>query len=233
MANETKITAPAAGRALPPERTGGVAPRRGLYDEFTNLTLSSYSNKDLVRSLIEELGEEFWGFIVELDDTRQLILMETLAGDKDFIAPLFKSARGTAFAQALLVLPEAFERIVRDGFIEEAGKLPAGDSARILMARVFASAKFLEPGELQKLSLRVKDTEIESLLSTMSASQMTVFVKALGADRINNLPNVVKRATVLAQVKSVICSDAMADPAIKALCQRGKWATVRTFGVKK
>ncbi len=205
---------------------------KDIYGDFTSLSSATYSNLILVKAMIEALKVEFWGMLVELDLERQRILTETLVKNSDLTVLLLK-AGGALFDQALLVLPEGVKTQLKDGFVVGAKELLPGDERRKLVALIFGKADFLDETELRDLALKIKEGEIEGIFSGLSARQILVFASALGSEKLVNLPNIVKRATVLAQVKSVICADTVTDPKLKQICSTGKWATIRTFGIKK
>lgn len=205
---------------------------QGLYSDFTGLSLGSYASPNIVKAMIETLKAEFWGVFVELDMERRGTLVETLAQNRDLTALLFKQG-GKLFSQALLVLPAKAETAFKDGFIAGARELLAGDERRKQVALIFGSADFLDETELRDLASKIKDEEIEIIFSGLSAKQIAIFAKALPLTKLLNLPNIVKRATVLAQVKSVICAETEADPKLKEICTTGKWAAIRTFGPNK
>lgn len=213
------------------KKAASPASPNGFYDEFTNLSLGSYARVDIVKAMIETLKEEFWGMFVELDLERRGTLVETLAQNQDLTALLLKNG-GSLFSRALLVLPEKAEARLKDGFVSGAKELLSGDERRKLVALIFGSADFLDENELHDLAAKIKDEEIETIFSGLSAKQISVFAKALPLAKLLNLPNIVKRATVLAQVKSVICAETEADPKLKEICTTGKWAVIRVFGIK-
>ena len=204
----------------------------GIYNEFTRLSSASYGRADIVKAMIEEMKEEFWGMFVELDLERRGTLVETLAQNSNLTASLLKNG-GNLFGQALLVLPEKVEGMLKDGFIAGAKELLPGDERRLVVARIFGSAGFLDEVELKNLATRVKNEEIETIFAALNARQILLFAKALPLVKLLDLPNIITRATVLAQVKSVICAEMETDPKLKQICTTGKWTTIRTFGVRK
>ena len=179
--------------------------------------------------MVKVLGDEFWNVLLEMDQERQEVVLETLSGNKELSALLLKSGK-TLFARALAALPENFEAGLREGFIYGAGELQPSDPRRLLVARLYGNGKFLGDEEIRTLASQAGVEEIEQLISGLSAKQITVFAKALPINSLLNLPNIVKRATVLAQVKSVICAEGETDPKLKEICTTGKWASIRSFG---
>lgn len=211
---------------------GTPPPRRGLYDEFTALTPPSYGRVALVDELAKVLKEEFWDFVLELDAERQEVVLTTFKNNPDLILNLVKNSKED-LVLAFLKLPEKFKVDLSDIFLQGIKMLLPGDPRRSLAVRVFGKADFLEETELRGLALKIKDGEIETIFSGLNAKQISVFAKALPLAKLLDLPNIVKRATVLAQIKSVICAETEVDPKLKQVCARGKWAAVRTFGIKK
>lgn len=212
--------------------TGIPLSRRGLYDEFTALTPSSYGRVALVDELIAVLKEEFWAFILELDAERQEVILLTLKNNPDMILNLVKNSQED-LVLVFLKLPEKFKNELSDIFLQGIKMLLPGDPRRSLAVRALGKADFLEETELRDLALKIKDGEIERVLSGLRAGQILVFAKALPLAKLLDLPNIVKRATVLAQIKSVICAETQTDPKLKQVCMTGKWAAIRIFGSKK
>lgn len=207
-------------------------PRRGLYDEFTALTPPSYGRVVLVDELAKILKEEFWAFVLELDEERQEVVLATLKNNPDLILKLVKDSQEDLIL-FFLDLPEKFKNELSDVFLQGIKMLLPGDPRRFLAVRAFGKADFLEETELRGLALKIKDGEIETIFSGLNGKQISVFAKALPPAKLLDLPNIVKRATVLAQIKSVICAETEADPKLKQVCTTGKWAAIRTFGVRK
>lgn len=206
--------------------------RRGQYDEFIALTPASYGRVALVEELMTVLKEEFWAFILELDEERQEVVLLTLKNNPDLILKLVKDSQEDLIL-SFLDLPEKFRTVLSDIFLQGIKLLLPGDPRRSLAVRVFGKADFLEETELRGLALKIKDGEIETIFSGLNAKQISVFAKALPLAKLLDLPNIVKRATVLAQIKSVICAETEADPKLKQVCTTGKWAAIRIFGSKK
>lgn len=204
----------------------------GLYEEFTKLTPASYSRLPLIQTLVEELGDEFWDFVGELVPEKQDIVLQTLLANPQLITTLVKSAKEDPVT-GLFRLPDKFRTGLQDLFLAGIAEVPPSDPRRILISRVFLNGKALLPEELKIFAAELTDNELERVLGTLSAKQILDFCIVLGADRLEKLPTIIKRATVLAQVKSVICADTVTDPKLKQVCNSGKWAAVRTFGVKK
>ncbi len=209
-----------------------LSDRRGLYDEFTSLTPSSYARVALIEGLIEILIEEFWDFVLELDIERQKVILTTLKESSSLILDLVKNSKEDLIL-AFLDLPEEFKLALTDIFLQGIKQLLPGDSRRFLAARALGEAGFLDETELRDLAVKIKDEEIEKIFSGLSAKQISIFAKALPIAKLLELPNIVKRATVLAQIKSVICAETEVDPKLKQICTTGKWAIIRTFGVRK
>lgn len=208
------------------------SPRRGLYDEFTALTPTSYGRVALVEGLVETLKEEFWDFVLELDEERQEVILSTLKNNPDSIFNLVKNSKEDLIL-AFLELPEKFKVDLTDIFLQGIKLLLPGDPRRSLAARAFGKASFLEIEELKDLAFKIKDKEIEAIFAGLSAKQILAFAKALPLAKLLDLPNIITRATVLAQVKSVICAEVESDPKLKEICTTGKWAAIRIFGVKQ
>lgn len=204
---------------------------KGMYDEFTALTPPSYGRVALVDELAKVLKEEFWAFILELDEERQEVVLLTLKNNPDMILNLVKDSKEDLIL-AFLELPEKFKNELSDVFLEGIKLLLPGDPRRFLAVRAFGKAGFLDETELRDLAAKIKNEEMEIIFAGLNARQILVFAKALPLNSLLNLPNIVKRATVLAQIKSVICAEQMADPKLKEVCSTGKWAAIRTFGGK-
>lgn len=214
------------------EGRSNIPMRRGLYDEFTALTPSSYNRVALVEELTKVLSDEFWAFVLELDEERQEVILLTLKNNPELILNLIKNSKEDLFL-SFLDLPEKFKNELSDIFLQGIKTLLPGDPRRSLAVRALGKAEFLEETELRGLALKIKDGEIERILSGLNAKQILVFAKALPLAKLLDLPNIVKRATVLAQIKSVICAESEANPKLKQVCTTGKWAAIRIFGSKK
>lgn len=206
--------------------------RRGLYDEFTVLTVPSYAHVALIEELTKILKEEFWDFVLELDVERQEVVLLTLKNHPEMIFNLVKDSKENLIL-SFLKLPEKFKNDLSDVFCQGIKMLLPGDPRRSLAVRVLGQADFLDETELRDLALKISNEEIERIISHLNARQILVFAKAMPLAKLLDLPNIVKRATVLAQIKSVICAETEVNPKLKQVCTTGKWATVRTFGIKK